>query len=146
MSKRRTCSDTAVAALPPLVILVPIAADSLFAVLRVVLGKGRRSQRIVVPAGGGLLRPVVGRQGKALIEPFAEADDDFFPRPPQADDANIRLGGNGYFEVGKVERGDVAEDSAAIRFGESGQTVRLDDPFAVGDPPGQEGRLFVRRL
>ena len=92
-----------------------------------------------------MLRPMVGGQRHGLIEPFAVTGHDLFPRPPLADDANIRLDGNGNFHVGQIERRHIAEDSPATRIAKSGKP-RLDDPLAVGDPPGQEGQFFVRRL
>ena len=71
-----------------MVVVVPVAADAFFTVLRLVLRKRARAKGIVVPAWRGLIGPVVGGQGKAVVKPFAETDDDFFPRPPQAEDAN----------------------------------------------------------
>ena len=88
---------------------------------------------------------MVARQRHGLIEPLAVTGYDLFPRPPQADDANGRFRGNGCFQVGQVVRGHVAEDSPSTRIAKAGKPC-LDDPLAVGDPPGQEGQFFVRRL
>ena len=129
-----------------LVILIPVAADSFLAVLCFVLGIRPRPQRVVVPAGSGLLGPVVGRQRKAVIEPFAEADYDFLPRPPQADDANVRLGGNRGFQIGKVEGGNVAQDPRRGRFGETERIVRRQPRAAVGRAPKAKAAALRRKI
>jgi hypothetical protein len=100
-------------------ILVPITADALFTVLGLILRIRPRPQGIVVPATGRLFGPVVGRQGKALFQPFAEADDDILSRPPHSDYANIQLGGNCHVDVRKIEGRHVAQNPATAVLAET---------------------------
>ena len=129
----------------PLVILVPVTPNAFLAVRRVILGEGACAEGIVVPAGRRPGGPMVRRQGKALVQPLAEADDDFFAGSPQADDAEVRLGGQGRVEVGQIKGSHVAKNAAMAVLTESGKPL-TDDPFRIGGLPGQKRRLFVGRL
>src|SRR5439155_14922286 len=74
----------------PLVVLIPIPADSLLAILQVVLRKNSRPDWLVMPTRRGTGRPMVGWQRMNFVDPAAKALDHLLARPLEAHNANAR--------------------------------------------------------
>ena len=127
----------------PPVVLVPVAANPLLAVLRLVLGKRARAVGVVVPTGGGLPGPVVRGQRHRLVEPLAEAGDHLLPRPAKADDPDIRFQGNGVFQVRQIEQPHVAQQPRLGVRPEPGKPLPQYPP-GIDGPPRQQRRLLER--
>ncbi len=92
------------------VILVPVAADAFFPVLRFILGKTMRERGGMVPSRRGMPGPVVRGKRLVLVEPLAKAGDDFVAGAFEAYDPHHRLGGDDFLDVGQIERRHVADD------------------------------------
>src|SRR5262249_58805786 len=118
------------------VILIPITADPVLAVGEVVLREAARPQRVVVPADAWLLGPVVRGMGVVLVEEAGEAGDGVLARPPQADDAQPRLGGERVFQMREVEGGGVTEEPRPARQAPAGEAL-ADQAAAVVGLPGK---------
>ena len=123
-----------------LIILIPVAADALFAGLHLVLREGARAERIVMPAWCGFFGPMVRRQRHGLIEPLAKTGNHLLPWTLETDDANVRLGSDGVFEVRQVEVCDVAQQARLAVQSEPGEPF-ADHALGVDMPPRQQGRL-----
>ena len=126
------------------IVFIPIAADAFFAILRFVLRIGRRPKRIVVPAGRGPIGPMVGRQRKARVQPFAETTT-------TSSRGRLRQG-CGYPARRRLPLQDRADRTTPRRtrfdLDRSGETARSarERRGLCRRYPRQKRRLFIRRL
>ena len=125
-----------------LVILIPVATDSFFAILRIVMRIRAGAIRIVMPTRRRPLRPVVRWQRHGLVEPLTKTGDHLLPRASETHNTNIRLGRNGVFQIGQVEVRHVAQQADFAVLSESRK------PFpnyarSVRVVPRQQRRLIV---